>query len=72
MMGLDGLSLIDTAEEAQDILGPDGNVEENIAVQLGALLGVAAQAGRDKLTFILDDTIAAFVVTRAAHCRVDR
>ena len=60
MMGLDGLSLIDTAEEAQDILGPDDDVEENIAVQLGALLGVAAQAGRDKLTFILDDSIAAF------------
>ena len=58
LMGLDGTALLDTAEEALDVLGPDTPVEEHTGAQLGALMAVAATAGRDKLTFHMDDRIA--------------
>lgn len=60
LMGLDGLALLDTAAEARDLLGPDGAGADNQALQLGALLGVAARAGRDKVTFVIEDNLAAF------------
>jgi glucose-6-phosphate isomerase len=60
LMGLDATELLDTAEEALDLLGPDTPVDEHLGAQLGALMAVAAAAGRDKLTFHLDDRIAAF------------
>lgn len=60
LMGLDGTLLLDTAEEAAELLGPDTPVEEHPACQLGALMAVAALAGRDKLTFHLDERLSAF------------
>lgn len=60
LMGLDAAELLDTAEEAADLLGPDGAVEDHPGAQLGALMAVAALAGRDKLTFHLDERIEAF------------
>lgn len=61
LMGLDGPALLETAQEAHDVLGPGaGGESENIAVQLGALLGVAAKAGRDKLTFVVEDSLSSF------------
>ena len=59
LMGLDATALLDTAEEALEVLGPDTPVEEHLGAQLGALMAVAATAGRDKLTFHLDPRIAA-------------
>jgi len=60
LMGLDARALLDTAAEALDLLGPDTPVEEHVGAQLGALMAVAATAGRDKLTFHLDPRIEAF------------
>lgn len=60
LMGLDATVLLDTAEEALDVLGPATPVEEHLGAQLGALMAVAALAGRDKLTFHLDDRIESF------------
>ncbi len=60
LMGLDATALLDTAAEALDLLGADTPVEEHLGAQLGALMAVAATAGRDKLTFHLDPRIEAF------------
>ena len=57
LMGMDATLLLDTAEEALDVLGPDTPVDEHLGAQLGALMAVAAAAGRDKLTFHLDPRI---------------
>ena len=55
LMGLEGGDLLDTAQEAAEALGPDTPVEHHLGVQLGALVAVAAQHGRDKLTFLIDE-----------------
>lgn len=60
LMGLDAAELLDTAEEALDLLGPDVPVGEHAAAQLGALMAAAAQAGRDRLTFHIDGRFEAF------------
>lgn len=61
LMGLDGPAILETALEAHDVLGPGaGGESENIAVQLGALMGVAARSGRDKLTFVIEDSLTSF------------
>lgn len=61
LMGLDGPALLETAAEAHELLGPRaGDEQDNIAVQLGALMAVAAQAGRDKLTIIVEDSLSSF------------
>ena len=59
LMGLDGADLLDTAQEAAESLGPDTPVEHHLGAQLGALMAVAAQHGRDKLTFLIDDRFEA-------------
>jgi transaldolase/glucose-6-phosphate isomerase len=60
LMGLDGLDLIDTAAEAAEALGADTPVEHHLACQLGALMAVAAQHGRDRLTFLIDERFETF------------
>lgn len=60
LMGLDGRALIDTAAEAADLLGADVPAAEHPGAQLGALMAVAARAGRDKLTFLIDPRLEAF------------
>jgi glucose-6-phosphate isomerase len=58
LMGLDATALLETAAEAMELLGPETPVEHHVGCQLGALMAVAAAAGRDKLTFHLDDRLA--------------
>ncbi len=60
LMGLDATTLLDTAEETLELLGPDVPADEHPGAQLGALIAVAAAAGRDKLTFHLDERIESF------------
>ncbi|KLR62286.1 glucose-6-phosphate isomerase [Actinobacteria bacterium IMCC26207] len=60
LMGLDADDLLCTAEEAADMLGRDVAVEDHLGCQLGALMAVAAQHGRDKLTFLIEEPLAAF------------
>jgi glucose-6-phosphate isomerase len=60
LMGLDGSALLDTAGEAAAVLGEDAPAEHHLGCQLGALMAVAATAGRDRLTLHLDDRLAAF------------
>jgi transaldolase/glucose-6-phosphate isomerase len=51
-MGLDVGHLLDTTAIMVRSCGPDVPPAENPGVQLGAIMGVAAQAGRDKLTIV--------------------
>lgn len=60
LMGLDATILLDTAEEAFELLGPDVPADEHPGAQLGALMAVAAAAGRDKLTLHIDERIGSF------------
>jgi len=61
LIGADGPELLGAALDESDALEPlDGDDAFNDAVRLAAVIGAAAQAGRDKLTFWLDDRIAAF------------
>jgi len=50
MLGVDAMTLLDRAAAVDD---DDG-------VRLAAVIGAAARAGRDKLTFVLPDAIASF------------
>lgn len=62
LMGLDGLALLDTAAEAAAALAPDTPVEHHLGCQLGALIAVASQRGRDRLTFLIDARLEPFGV----------
>ncbi len=59
LMGLDATMFLDTADEAIEALGADTPVEHHLGAQLGSLLAVAAQSGRDKVTFVIEDNLAA-------------
>ena len=59
LMGLDGSALLDTAEEAAEAMDATTPVEHHVGCQVGALVAVAAAAGRDKLTFLIDERLAA-------------
>ena len=60
LLGLDGDDLLDTADEASAVLGPDTPVDQHVGAQLGAFMAVAAQAGRDRLTLLVDPRLSAF------------
>lgn len=60
LLGLDVRVLLSAATEMMKQCGAGVKVHENPAAQLGASLGVAALAGRDKLTLELSDSIASF------------
>ena len=51
-MGLDTARLLVGARVMQSRCGPEVPAGENPALQLGLLMGAAAEAGRDKLTFL--------------------
>lgn len=59
LMGLDGSALLDTAEEAAEAMDEATPVEHHVGCQVGALVAVAAAAGRDKLTFLIDERLQA-------------
>lgn len=60
LLGLDGDDLLDAADEASAVLGPDTPVDQHVGAQLGAFMAVAAQHGRDRLTLLVDPRLAAF------------
>jgi glucose-6-phosphate isomerase len=52
LMGVDVGRIVQRAQEMLAVCGPDRDMAENPAAQLGALLGALAKAGRDKLTLL--------------------
>jgi transaldolase/glucose-6-phosphate isomerase len=57
-MGLDVAKFLDRTEEMVQACAPSVPVEQNPGVVLGAILGVAAKSGRDKITIIASPAIA--------------
>jgi len=60
LMGVDILRLLDRAERMAQACAPSTPLGENPGAWLGAVMGVLAKAGRDKLTFICSPEIASF------------
>ena len=58
VMGLDSRKFLSRAAEMVRACGPSAAVEENPAAVLGIILGVAANAGRDKVTIITSPGIS--------------
>jgi transaldolase/glucose-6-phosphate isomerase len=57
LIGADVDGLLDEAAAAAAACGPDVPIEENPGAVLGAILGEAARAGRDKCTITVDGTV---------------
>lgn len=60
LMGLDVLKLLDCADAMARACGAGVPPRQNPGVWVGAIMGVLAKAGRDKLTFICSPEIASF------------
>jgi transaldolase/glucose-6-phosphate isomerase len=63
LLGLDLTALLDRAARMAEACRPTGDgvgASGGPGLQLGAILGAAALAGRDKLTLVLPDAIASF------------
>lgn len=60
LMGIDVAKLLGRAKQMMQASGPTIAAANNPAARLGALLGALAQAGRDKVTFIVSDKISTF------------
>ena len=60
LMGLDVNELLVRAAEMAKACGPELPAEENYGVWLGAILGLLALKGRDKLTFVISPSVAPF------------
>ncbi len=60
LAGVDVRALLDGALAMADALRPGGDPHDHPGLRLGALLGAAAHAGRDKLTLVLDPEISSF------------
>ncbi len=60
LMGIDVRRLLDRGEEMARRCGPEVAVHRNPGAWLGALMGEAVRAGRDKLTLILTPGVASF------------
>lgn len=60
MIGMDLRLLLATAAAMARACGPDVPASSNPALRLGAAIGEAALAGRDKLTYICSPALAAF------------
>jgi glucose-6-phosphate isomerase len=54
LMGIDIPKLLERAKEAEQSCSPVMPAESNVALKLGTILGECANAGRDKLTLIID------------------
>jgi transaldolase / glucose-6-phosphate isomerase len=54
LMGIDIRKLLERAKEAEQSCSPVMPAESNVALKLGTVLGDGANAGRDKLTLIID------------------
>ncbi|MDQ2648970.1 MAG: glucose-6-phosphate isomerase [Actinomycetota bacterium] len=60
LMGIDAEALLAGGAEALAACGPDVDPSENPAVQLAAAAAAGVGAGRDKLTFLLPESVATF------------
>ncbi len=60
LIGADLNSLLGGASGMASACGPDAATADNPGVQLGAWMGEAALAGRDKLTLALPDAVSSF------------
>jgi hypothetical protein len=60
LSGVDLPQLLDRAEAMAKACGPQAGPDENPAALLGAILGEYARLGRDKLTLVLDPSVASF------------
>ena len=60
LLGVDVPGLLRRAATATEATAASVPAAQHPAVRLGAAIGAAAMAGRDKLTFVLPDEIAAF------------
>ncbi len=59
LLGVDLLAMAEAARGMALACGPRTRTSENPGLVLGALLGAAARAGRDKLTLVIDPPLAA-------------
>ncbi len=59
LLGIDLAALARSAQAMSAACGPRARADENPGLVLGAILGEAAKAGRDKLTFAIDPGIGA-------------
>ena len=61
LIDVDGLALLDAADDVADGLAPsDDDADFNVGLRLAAAIGAAHQAGRDKLTILLDERVGSF------------
>jgi transaldolase / glucose-6-phosphate isomerase len=60
LLGMDLRRLLERAELQLTSCGPAVPAPVNSGVRLGAALGAHARAGRDKVTFVIDEPVAAF------------
>jgi transaldolase/glucose-6-phosphate isomerase len=60
LLGIDIDTLLARAHHMALSSGPFIPADTNVGVSLGAALGMAAQQGRDKVTFVLSESIGAF------------
>ena len=58
IMGLDVERVLGGAQAMRTACGPGASPEENPGVRLGLVLGAAALAGRDKLTFVMSSGVS--------------
>jgi transaldolase/glucose-6-phosphate isomerase len=58
LMGIDVRKLLGNAKEAEQSCAPVMPPAKNPALQLGITIGEAANSGRDKLTFVIEKSIA--------------
>jgi len=58
LMGIDVRKFLNQAKEAEQTCSAVMPAANNLALQLGTIIGECANAGRDKLTLVIDDQIA--------------
>ncbi|HEV8138035.1 MAG TPA: hypothetical protein VGP85_25370 [Pyrinomonadaceae bacterium] len=58
LMGIDVRKFLSNAKEAEQSCAPVMPPAKNPALQLGIIIGEAANSGRDKLTFVIEKSIA--------------
>jgi glucose-6-phosphate isomerase len=60
LAGVDVRAMLASARACATACGPDVDVDKHPGLRLGATLGAAARAGRDKLTIVLDAEVETF------------
>lgn len=60
LLGMDSARLLSRAAEMMEECGPHRPPADNPGLKLGAVMGEAARAGRDKITFLTSPALASF------------